>query len=369
MLSLAVMNTAWSKSVEMRSAEIYLSQGDYHKAMEFFQKEVANNPDNYKAYYNMGLIYREWNDYREMSEMFDKSLAIKDKYYDEIIDIRDELWIKFFNDAVEPFNQGEYQKALELFDMAVVIDPERIDGWKQRGLCCLQMAAQSTDTAKTALFEKAVSDFKQVIAMDTENEQLDIRLNLAMVYTELNDHQNAIPALQEVLEFDPENAEALSKLALIYHMEGKSEKAIEQYEKALKKQPDNSDLLFNLGGLYFKIGEDAKASIDEMEGTGEQTESMEVLREKKDKYYDLAVNSFKKAAEFTGEDTEVLWNLVNSLWRIERFAETIPPLEKLSELEPENPEVWRFLSIAYTKNGEFKKGKNALQRFKGLSGQ
>ncbi|MBC8204251.1 tetratricopeptide repeat protein [bacterium] len=378
---MGLINTAPAKSVEMRSAEIYFSQGDNHKAMEFFQKEVAQNPDNSKAYFNMGQIYREWSEYAKMSEMFDKSLAIKDKYKDkylvEIAEIRDELWIQFFNAAVQPFNEGDFPNAINKFSLAVTVDPQKIDGWNQRGKSYLQLAITAdSDSVKQAAFKSAIENFKKVIELDPKNEYLDARINLALVYYELEDYDNAVPALQTILKSDPENADAISKLALIYQLKGQSEKAIAEYNKALKIKPDSPNLLFNLGVLYFQMGEDIQKSVAEIEALKaenkagqEQLNKLESLQKKKEDLYSKAINSFQKAAELAGDDVDALWNLVNSLWRIERYTQTIPHLEKITEFQPDDANAWQFLSIAYTKNGDFENGRAAFLKYKELSGK
>lgn len=347
-----------AKSVEMTSAQIYFSQGEYHKAIEFYEKAIADmemaiaeaeqkgksnkgaEKNLCQAYYEIGQCYQTLRDYEKMSDYFTKSLGINDKYNNEIADIREELWIKFFNEGVPLFNEGKYEDALDKFIMVAIIDPGNMSGLKQRGLCHLQLKQ----------YDEALKDFEEVIKLDTEGEDVGVRINRANILylKELKDE--AAAAYEEVLTMDPENGEIISRLAMIYQEQGQSRKAIGMYEQALKRKPDDSNLYFNLGILYFHMED-----------------------------FDKAIESFNKVVEMNPGDVESLMNLVNSLWKIELYGQAIPYLEQVVEIETENINAWQFLFVAYTKEAEregikeslrkelITKGKEAYDKYKELS--
>jgi tetratricopeptide (TPR) repeat protein len=312
----------------MRSAGIAYDRGDIDEAIPLYEQEITENPTNPQAYFELGNCYRLKGDYKKMSEMFDKSLDNGDKFYNQIFDTRDSLWIKFFNLGVPLFNERKYEEALPYFEKAVIIDPENSDGYNERGMCYLQVGEK----------EKAAEDFKTVIKFDEKGENITVRLNLASIYFKNKDYDSATPLYSEVLKFQPDNVLAISKLALIYQEKGDSEKAIQLYEKVIDTKKDDPDLWFNLGILYFQMDR-----------------------------FDEAIKSFNKVVEINPDDVESLMNLVNSLWKAEMFKEAVPYLEKVVEIQPDYADAWRFLSVAYVKAGQVKEGKKALEKFKELT--
>ena len=340
LISLLIFAGCAMKSVNMQSAEIYYSQGEYNKAIEFYLAEIAENPQNATAYFELGRCYQMKYEYVKMSEAYDNSLKISDSYYNDIYDEREELWVKFYNEGVPFFNDQKYEEALDYFNKAVIVDPTNIEGYKERGMCCLQLSNEAEDPERKAeLIEKAIADFKQFIGMDTEAEDLAVRINLANIYFQNDRFDEAVPAYQAVMELEPDNITAISQLALIYQERGDSEKSIEMYEKVLKTKSDNPNLWFNLGILYFQMDE-----------------------------FDKAKASFDKVLEINPDDVETLMNLISSLWKVEMQKEAIPYLERVVELESENVMAWQFLFVAYTKAEQIDKANAAFKKYKELEG-
>ena len=339
-VSLIIICGCQIKSVNMQSAEIYYSQGDYDKAIEFYTAEVVDNPLNDEAWFELGQCYRLKNNYVKMSEAFDKSLEASDGFYDDIVAEREDLWMKFYNEGVPYFNEQQYEKALLYFENAVIVDSENREGYKERGMCCLQLSNAEADSAnKSELLHKAINDFKTFISMDEEGEDLTVRINLGNIYYKNGWDEEAIKIFQEVLKLDPENLSAVSQLATIYRERGDSEKAVEMYNRILNTQAENPDLWFNLGILYFQM-----------------------------ENFEEAKKSFDKVLEIYPDDVETLMNLVSSLWKAEMETEAIPYLERVTIIEPDNVAAWQFLFVAYTKVGEIEKANAAFKKYKELGG-
>jgi superkiller protein 3 len=329
------------KSVNMQSAEIYYSQGDYDKAIQYYEAEVAQNPQNAKAYYDLGQCYRMKQNYEKMSEMFYKSIAISQQYFNDIADIREELWVKFYNEGVPLFNDRNYQEAFNSFNSAITVDPENREGYKERGLCYLQLALLEQDSVKkTEMEDKAIADFDKFISLDPEGKDLSVRINRANLFFQNYQYAKAEPAYLEILKYDPNNIGAIYNLASIYQERGESQKAVDMYQKVLQKNPNDPDMWFNLGLLYFQMEQ-----------------------------YDKAKESFDKVLSFNPEDVETMMNLVNLLWKVGMEKEAIPYLEKVVKLEANNLKAWQFLFVAYSKAGVITKANEAFKKYKALEAE
>jgi|GEM_PF-1099834 len=377
-LAALTISVCAAKSVELSSAQIYRSQGDYPKAVEFYKQAIADyeqkiaeakaqNPDSAAylkkakgfikdismAYYEIGDCYKILGEYKNMAESFNKALEYGDKYVNDILDVREELWVRFYNDGVPLHNEQKFTEALPLFETAVMIDPDKIDGYRERGNCYLQLANAEKDSVKKAeLLLKAETDMRTVITDDAEGKELIVRINLANMYYKMGDFDKAIPAYEEVLKYDAENLGAISQLALIFQERGEDQKAVDMYNKVLKTKSQDPDLWFNLGILYFNMGK-----------------------------FPEARTAFDNVLKVNPDDLETLMNLINALWSVQMQAETIPYLEHVVQIDANYTEAWRFLVAAYgnmAKNEKLsekerqeytKKANQAYEKFKALTGK
>ena len=396
-LTALCLNCASAKSVELVSAQIYFKQGDFHKAIEFYLKAIEDmeakiaeakaqgkqnknaEKDLSLACFEIGQCYQQLQDYQAMSRFFDKSLAVDDKFLDKILDTREEFWVEFYNAGVPLFNQREYEKALAKFNLAVIIDPTNMQGYRQRGMCYMQMDD----------FESAILDFRKYLeleALENVPKDLAVRVDLGNIYyikynhsreelqaardkiaagetvnesqlQDLKKSQNeffdkTVNFYKESLLIDPENVPIISRIGLMYQEMGDADKAVEMYNQALLKNPTNSDLYFNMGILYFHMDK-----------------------------FDKAIESFNKVVEMNPNDVESIMNLVNSLWKVEMFGQTIPYLERVVALDAKHLQAWSLLSVAYVKEATkegisetlkkeyLQKAQRANNKYKELSGK
>src|SRR5512135_1119830 len=79
-------------STEMTSAKLYIQQKNYDKALDALQKEIAKNPKSAEGYYYLGYVYGEKDQYGDMIDAFNKSLAISNEFKSQIDDQNKYFW-------------------------------------------------------------------------------------------------------------------------------------------------------------------------------------------------------------------------------------------------------------------------------------
>ena len=90
-------------------------------------------------------------------------------------------------------------------------------------------------------FEKSAGVLSKAVELD-ENDPV-LKINLAMTYANLRNYQEAFKVMEATfnMDFDSKNASALINLGYLYKNMGKQEKAQECFKKAQKLNPE----LFN----------------------------------------------------------------------------------------------------------------------------
>lgn len=89
-------------------------------------------------------------------------------------------------------------------------------------------------------------------AMKLEPSRLEGRLNLGAALFLAKRYGEAVPHLQYVLAFEPQNAVALLNLAACQDALGKAEESIAALEQLVRERPGWKDAHYNLGVALFK---------------------------------------------------------------------------------------------------------------------
>lgn len=114
-----------------------------------------------------------------------------------------------------------------------------------------------TDT-EYELFQKS-DDYTDFREEETESRYPEIVRNVALLYTQLGDLENALNSVSEARQQNPEDIDLLLTEANIYLQTGERDKFQEMMEVAVKKDPNNEILHFNLGVVNSDLGNKDKA--------------------------------------------------------------------------------------------------------------
>ena len=106
---------------------------------------------------------------------------------------------------------------------------------------------QALDSIKAGDIDKAIKEFKQIIA--AEPTLPHAYTNLGLLYLHQNRLQEAAQAFQQAIVIDNKDAVAYNNLAVIQRRQGKFKKALFNYYKAVKNKPDYAAAHLNLGIL------------------------------------------------------------------------------------------------------------------------
>uniref|UniRef100_A0A6B2KYC6 Probable UDP-N-acetylglucosamine--peptide N-acetylglucosaminyltransferase SPINDLY n=1 Tax=Arcella intermedia TaxID=1963864 RepID=A0A6B2KYC6_9EUKA len=183
---------------------IHAERNDYHKAMSYFQKAIEYHPRYSEAYSNMGVVLKELGKNREAIQYYQKALNINP------------------NIPLAKFNIS-----LALSDLAT------------------QIKLQGN-------LKEAKSLYKQ--ALFYNHRCWNATYNLAVIFSEEGRMDRALYYYHLTLEFNPECAIAYNNMGVIEKNLGNFEMAIKYYKKALEINPKIVQTLNNLGTLYMMQG-------------------------------------------------------------------------------------------------------------------
>ena len=157
--------------------------------------------------------------------------------------------------AVELYNKGEYDKAIDIFSSVSETETPSAELYNNIGLCYF----------KNGNIEKAEDNFLKAIEINPKLPQ--VYLNLADIYYKQRDFENGLELLSQGVYELPDNMVLRHLLARFYMEDARLDLAIDELEKILETQPENYDAYYDFGviGVFviaLLIGVVAKVIID-----------------------------------------------------------------------------------------------------------
>jgi tetratricopeptide (TPR) repeat protein len=326
--------------IAKRSAKLYIKQNLYDKALEQLLIAVEGNPKDLESQYLLGFLYSERGLIEPMNVQFDKVLKMKKgkkKYGDEIEQAREMWWSRNYNVGVQSINMQNFADAIEAFQAAMLVIPDRADTYKGLGIAYLQ----------TGQTQAGIDAYRKAIELDSTDATAYV--NLSIAYMNAGEPEKAVKQLSVGHRVHPENLGILEKLGLAYQMAGDNEGALEAAEKALKIDPNKLEVL-NMAGRIYLMGGNYERATELLEKVVEQMPNdMNVVFNlaaayKSAKQFDKAEALFLKTTEALPDDDEAWYQLGLIYDRTDQYLKAIESFEKVVELSPSNAQGWLALS-------------------------
>ena len=171
---------------------------------------------------------------------------------------------------------GAYDKAIEILNVAVKIDPKFVPAYNQMGLILFEADKK----------DESIEAFKNAIAIDPEN--LNSRLGLGKTYSMITRNDLAVEQYLKAADLKKNDPEILFKIALEYWYHQNLEKSKEYYNKVLEIDSSHIQTHLNLISVYESL-EEWKKAIREIEvarqlGKEKNDSSVVSIAERKKKF-------------------------------------------------------------------------------------
>lgn len=209
----------------------FLSEGNqlykrrnYKAAEEKLKQAINLNPEEFMAYYLLGVVQLATRDLDEALESIKKCIELNDEYAKAYL-VCGKIFQRLNNSA----------DALNSYEKAVEVDPNYSDAWLNIGTLCF----------KKKDFEKAITAYTKVIELKPEYSKT--YGNLGAVYIETNRYKNAIDYLKKAVELDPRSHISWLRLSQAYNKTGNCNEARESAKSALKVKVNWAPALVELG--------------------------------------------------------------------------------------------------------------------------
>ncbi|MFQ6112991.1 MAG: tetratricopeptide repeat protein, partial [bacterium] len=345
-----ILNLLGCQPKEVTSAKIYIQNDNWDKAIEQLETAVKTYPNNSEAHFLLGQAYGKKGLYKEMNKEFNTSLKISNKFAQEINAEREVYWIENYNAGIKAADNEDFQKAEAFIISAIVINPSKYEAHRK-----LAIIYQQTNEV-----EKALAIYNKLLEKNPND--LELLLSAGDLYYQQQKFEEVVAILSRVLEMEPQNRDALLNLALSYDSLGKPNEATKLYQQAVEANPLDKDLIFLFGVHHYKLKNYKQAirlfqqvlelSPDDFEATSNIGNAyLSIAESERQKLKNVSFNSNIYSAE-------QIQRIKNNA--ISNYKKAVPYLERALEIEPDHPNLWRNLGVAYINSGEKEKGEQAF---------
>ncbi len=246
-----------------------------------------------------------------------------DRYIGEITTSSPEAY-KYLITGIEYANTVQHEKAIELYEKAVALDPEFAMAYRAMAMAYSNLGLRS----RTDEYMKKAMDLKDRLS---DRERLRIEADYYRRSEKTID--KAIAAFEELLSLYPKDAGARHNYAILCSSIGDRQKAIEQYKICIK---DGSQFIYtytNLAGQYGALGLYDKAE--------------EVYKEYLNKISDVATVRLRLSTNYRYQG---------------KFDLALKEIDKAMLLDPTSIDVKRAKAQIYMHTGEFEKAEDECRK-------
>ncbi len=316
-----------------------------------------------------------------------------------------EYYLKGRASLQKEMNLDDLNEAIDLFEQAVILDPEFALGyaglgesyWRQyeitrdveyvsRAETALNRANSINDQlapvqhliglvkSGTGNYEESISYFERALQVDPKHTAS--YREMASVYNEIGDTDTALYTYQKVIELKPEYWEGYKDLGVYHLSNGDFDSAIQNFEEVVNITPNNSKALSNLGIAYFYKGDNAKAremfeeslELDENPLTANNLAGLyyadEMYSEAAD-MYKIVLEEYPNRYDVWGNYAEAVEQTGDSLEASELFVTAIEKAKEQLDINPNDPlilaDIGAYYSDLYNKEEATDYIKRALQ--------
>ena len=209
-----------SSKIYHQLGTVLSGKGQNINAIEFFDKALQLNPDQYITWYNRAFALDKLGQFKEAVESYDKALQLKKDYYS--------AW---YNRGIELIELGQTEEAIKSFDKALLIKPDKHEAWHNRGIAFSELGQ----------FKEAIESYDRALKIKPDDYQsLDNKGVVLLIFGNL---QEALKSFIQATMFTNdrlpwEHRTAVSlDLAINALSENKPDQAINYLNEARKSEP------------------------------------------------------------------------------------------------------------------------------------
>ncbi|MGH9543911.1 MAG: tetratricopeptide repeat protein [Terriglobales bacterium] len=328
-----------SSPPELIQAESAIEKQDYVTAEPLLKKVVAQDPDNFAAWFDLGFLYNATGKTEDSIAAYRKSVAAKPGVFESNLNLGLML-VKAHQPGAEQFLRAATKlkptahvaegQARAWLSLAHVIEAPNPDGAIEAYKQAAQLEPKDPEPHLSAgpllenqnRFADAEQEYKQAFALDPSSA--DALTGMANIYMRGHRYTEAEEILRKLVALHPGDAGAHLQLGRMLAADGQNEPAIAELQVALKLAPGDASIQTDLADLYTNA-----------------------------KKYDLAEAQYRALLTSKPNDPELHYGLGRALLQQRKFPAAQQELLAALQLKPTMAGAYGDLAAAANENKNY----------------
>ncbi len=299
----------------------------FQQALASANAAIATDSTNPLPWLQKGRALIGLDRYAEADTALSKAQDLRPLYQFDIAPIREQAWIDLYNRAAPLVNEGEYDKAVTLFEQANDIYKERPEAMIILGQIYAQQheddkALESLDMAQKVIADKSESVDSATLASWKQQAQ-NIPFTKAQVLADAGRFEEAISQFRKIVAENPDDVSARINLATLMLQAEKKDSAVIMLDSIMARSDLKPRDDYLIGLRYYQADDFSKAAT-----------------------------AFKATATAEPKNRDALEMWARCLRQDSAFAEVPPVGERWLALDPNNANAYLILAQALNNQGK-----------------
>ncbi len=343
LLALLVFQGFQCASAEFTGAKVQIQQKNFAEAKRLLEAEVQKNPMNDEAWYLLGLLRADDEEFEGMNEAFNKANELTDKHATNIQQTRYNTWGQLINSGVQYLDRASPESTM-YYDMAAAEFKKASRAWPDTALTYRYLGYSYNNKGD---FDQAIEAFRQAWSLGKDFESLK---RMGRIYL--------LRADELKTKFESTNVEALDlsrKLSEIRRHTRRED--VIQYigqPDERKRGPRGTKIetwVYKAYNLEVTIDDTKVSATKYSKPFAPKIDSTDYRRSMEQ--YAMAVNAFETARESDPKDKETLNLLLRVYIESERIGEATRTFQVAVDDEPDNKLNRYVLGVLYRTMGRY----------------
>ena len=223
-----------------------LAKTDYQRAERHLMEALEKGAEYPDIYYTLGLIEHQKGDYHQAVERFEKAISLHPEYTEALLSM-----------SITLNDMGLYESARSVYNRATAI-LSRHGASPEKNMICGRMADLHTELGELYFalgqYDEAILEYRK--ALQVAPSYLDLRVRLVTVLREAGNPEAAMAEVEAFLSEFPGNASALIQKGILLYMAENRSGARTAWEEALDRDPLNKVVQLYLSMLNREQADD-----------------------------------------------------------------------------------------------------------------
>jgi tetratricopeptide (TPR) repeat protein len=229
-------------AAQLDQAEAAMQKNNYDAAEVILMKAVADNPQSYRAWFDLGFVYGATKRPADAINAYKKSVAANPQIFESTLNL-----------GILLARQGSTDEAVKYLKSATQLKPTaNADEGQARAWLSLGLVQQDADP------QAALDDFAKASSLTPFDPEP--HLSAGLLLERQNKLDEAAHEYQIAATVDQKSTEALAGLANVYTKQKKYAEAEAQLRKILTINPDSQNARVQLGEVLSAQGKNAEAA-------------------------------------------------------------------------------------------------------------